>query len=234
MLISGLPHYTPFAYWRRPQLRWRHPHPRTVDKFGVSRVWEKSVSRPFSGEGSINIYIMRYSWFQAAVDTPEYYNYYYYYRMGGLTQEWRVIWKFSFWSIFTFKTLFCPTVRRRTAWRARFQGARPNEREERGASPRSRPSPALLRCRASESEVSGALRDGAKDLTRRNFFSTHFQTLSDQKFQEQPGGQVWKCSPRSGVITTTWNPEYNIREWFSLCFYLCYGFFWAWHASGYV
>ena len=69
-------------------------------------------------------------------------------------------------------------------------GAKPNEREERRAYPRSRPSPALLRCRASESEVSGALRDGAKDLARRNFLSTPFQTLPDQKFREQPGGQI--------------------------------------------
>ena len=67
---------------------------------------------------------------------------------------------------------------------------KPNEREERGAYPRSRSSPALLRCRASESEVSGALRDGAKDLARRNFLSTPFQTLPDKKFPEQPGGQI--------------------------------------------
>ena len=58
------------------------------------------------------------------------------------------------------------------------------------ADPRSRPSPALLRCRASESEVSGALRDGAKDLARRNFLSTPFQMLPDLKFREQPGGQI--------------------------------------------
>ena len=58
------------------------------------------------------------------------------------------------------------------------------------ADPRSRPSPALLPCRASESEVSGALRDGAKDLARRNFLSTPFQMLPDQKFREQPGGQI--------------------------------------------
>ena len=58
------------------------------------------------------------------------------------------------------------------------------------ADPRSRPSPALLPCRASESEVSGALRDGAKDLARRNFLSTPFQMLPDLKFREQPGGQI--------------------------------------------
>ena len=80
------------------------------------------------------------------------------------------------------------------------KGARLNEREERGASPRSRPSPALLRCRASESEVSGALRDGAKDLTRRNFFSTPFQTLSDQKFRGATGRTNLKIFP-AGVST---------------------------------
>ena len=80
------------------------------------------------------------------------------------------------------------------------KGARPNEREERGASPRSRPSPALLRCRASESEVSGALRDGAKDLTRRNFLSTPFQTLSDQKFRGATGRTNLKIFP-AGVST---------------------------------
>ena len=45
---------------------------------------------PFpNNEGSINIYIMRYSGFQAAVDTPEILLLLllYYYRMGGLTQE---------------------------------------------------------------------------------------------------------------------------------------------------
>ena len=36
------------------------------------------------------------------------------------------------------------------------EGAKPNEREERGASPRSRPSPARLRRRASECEIFGA------------------------------------------------------------------------------
>ena len=80
------------------------------------------------------------------------------------------------------------------------EGAKPNEREERGASPRSRPSPALLRCRASESEVSGALRDGAKDLTRRNFLSTPFQTLSDQKFRGATGRTNLKIFP-AGVST---------------------------------
>ena len=80
------------------------------------------------------------------------------------------------------------------------KGARPNEREERGASPRSRPSPALLRCRASESEVSGALRDGAKDLANRNFLSTPFQTLSDQKFRGATGRTNLKIFP-AGVST---------------------------------
>ena len=61
--------------------------------------------------------------------------------MGGLTQEWRVIWKFSFWSIFTFKTLFShSTVRRRTAWRARFQGSK----AERARGARSVPSLSTL------------------------------------------------------------------------------------------
>ena len=72
--------------------------------------------------------------------TPRRY-YYYYYRMGGLTQEWRVIWKFSFWSIFTFKTLFShSTVRRRAAWRARFQGSK----AERARGARSVPSLSTL------------------------------------------------------------------------------------------
>ena len=61
--------------------------------------------------------------------------------MGGLTQEWPVIWKFSFWSIFTFKTLFShSTVRRRTAWRARFQGSK----AERARGARSVPSLSTL------------------------------------------------------------------------------------------
>ena len=79
---------------------------------------------------------------------------------------------------------------------------KPNEREERGAYPRSRPSPALLRCRASESEVSGALRDGAKDLARRNFFSTPFQTLTltRSKISGATGRTNLKIFP-SGVFT---------------------------------
>ena len=70
-----------------------------------------------------------------------YYYYYYYYRKGGLTREWRVIWKFSFWSIFTFKTLFShSTARRRTAWRARFRGSK----AERARGARSVPSLSTL------------------------------------------------------------------------------------------
>jgi len=61
--------------------------------------------------------------------------------MGGLTQEWRVIWKFSFWSIFTFKTLFShSTARRRTAWPARFRGSK----AERSRGARSVPSLSTL------------------------------------------------------------------------------------------
>ena len=48
------------------------------------------------------------------------------------------------------------------------KGAKPNEREEHGASPRSRPSPARLRRRASECEILDFPR-GAKDLARRNW-----------------------------------------------------------------
>ena len=70
------------------------------------------------------------------------------------------------------------------------EGAKPNEREERRAYPRSRPSPALLRCRASECEVSGALRDEAKDPARRNFLSTPFQTLPDH-----PRGENFQICP---------------------------------------
>ena len=91
------------------------------------------------------------------------------------------------------------------------EGAKPNEREERGASPRSRPSPALLRCRASESEVSGALRDGAKDLARRNFFSTPFQTLPDQKFRGATGRTNLKIFP-SGCSHLPDLPESRIRR----------------------
>ena len=49
-------------------------------------------------------------------------------------------------------------------------------------------------------EVSGALRDGAKDLTRRNFLSTPFQTLSDQKFRGATGRTNLKIFP-AGVST---------------------------------
>ena len=67
------------------------------------------------------------------------------------------------------------------------EGAKPNEREERRAYPRSRPSPALLRCRASECEVSGALRDEAKDPARRNFLSTPFQ-----RYPITPEGKIFR------------------------------------------
>ena len=53
---------------------------------------------------------------------------------------------------------------------------------------------------AARSEVSGALRDGAKDLTRRNFLSTPFQTLSDQKFRGATGRTNLKIFP-AGVST---------------------------------
>ena len=110
--------------------------------------------------------------------------------MGGLTEEWTSYLKF--FDRFSLSKRYFPLQPRGAVRHDErgSEGAKPNEREERGASPRSRPSPALLRCRASESEVSGALRDGAKDLARRNFLSTPFQTLPDQKFREQPGGQI--------------------------------------------
>ena len=74
------------------------------------------------------------------------------------------------------------------------RGARLNEREERGASPRLDPRPHSSLPR--ERQGFCALRDGAKDLTRRNFLSTPFQTLSDQKFRGATGRTNLKIFPR--------------------------------------
>ena len=70
----------------------------------------------------------------------------------------------------------------------------PRSKAERARGARSVPSLSTLartlRCRASESEVSGGLRDGAKDLTRRNSFQLPFKRYPIKNFGEQPGGQI--------------------------------------------
>ena len=118
--------------------------------------------------------------------------------MGGLTEEWTSYLKF--FDRFSLSKRYFPLQPRGAVRHDKrgSEGAKPNEREERGASPRSRPSPALLRCRASESEVSGALRDGAKDLARRNFNSLSNATRS--KISGATGRTNLKIFP-SGVFT---------------------------------
>ena len=128
--------------------------------------------------------------------------------MGGLTQEWRVIWKFSFWSIFTFKTLFShSTVRRRTAWRARFQGSK----AERARGARSVPSlstlartPPLPRERVWGFWCAPRRSEGPHEA---KFPFNSLSNATRSKISGATGRTNLKIFP-SEVFTVAWNPEY--------------------------
>ena len=129
--------------------------------------------------------------------------------MGGLTQEWRVIWKFSFWSFFTFKTLFShSTARRRTAWRARFRGSK----AERARGARSVPSlstlartPPLPRERVWGFWCAPRRSEGPREA------KFPFNSLSNAT-RSKISGATGRTNLKiflSGVSTPAWNPEYE-------------------------